>query len=278
MIRPPTLAAVVLTLNEEKDLARSLQSLSWADELIVIDSGSTDKTRDIALAFGARFIVHIQQPPFLISCQRNWALNNAQISSEWVLFLDADESVGNKLHNSILSAICSGAQYNAYNLTPRYWFLGKWLKRTQGFPNWHPRLLKRESTHFEGGVWESFSSNAVVGYISEPYEHFAFSKGIDSWICTHLRYADWDAESIIAYRSTNSPDSFKTSRSLNARIISSRLLLLRPFLRFAQKYLLQLGILEGYRAFLFCVLMAIYDFFVLIKVVEKSRSIRGLPL
>lgn len=97
MDRKQTIAGVVLTLNEEQDLPRALMSLSWCDELIVVDSGSTDRTSKIAESFGALFIQHIQPPPFLITAQRNWVLASAGIVSDWVLFLDADEEVGSPL-------------------------------------------------------------------------------------------------------------------------------------------------------------------------------------
>ena len=119
MDKRPTIAGVVLTLNEEQDLARALQSLSWCDELLVLDSGSTDSTQQVAERCHARFIQHRQDPPFLITDQRNWALDHCGLSSDWVLFLDADEEVGSNLVQAIKSSIHSGSKLDAYELTPR---------------------------------------------------------------------------------------------------------------------------------------------------------------
>lgn len=274
----PTIAGVVLTLNEEKDLPRALRSLAWCDELLVVDSGSTDETREVAFQHRAGFQTHIQSKLFRITDQRNWALQHAGLKSEWVLFLDADEEVSSELASLIKTTIASDPPFDAYELTPRYWFLGKWLKHTQGYPNWHPRLLRRGSTHFHGGVWESFDPGTRVSRITFPYEHFAFSKGFDDWLERHVRYASWDAEQIVAYLRFQSSSSLETERSRSLRLLMSRLWLFRPPLRFFQKYILQLGFIEGWQAFLFSLMMFFYELMVVIKVIERLRTRRGLSL
>ena len=87
----PTITGVVLTLNEEYNLRRALRSLAWCDHIIVLDSGSVDSTRDIALEANASFYVYKQTPPFLITDQRNYALDHCDISTDWVIFIDAAE-------------------------------------------------------------------------------------------------------------------------------------------------------------------------------------------
>lgn len=274
-----TIAGVILTLNEEQDLLRALRSISWCDELIVVDSGSEDRTAEIATAFGARFVQHIQKPPFVITDQRNWALESAGITSDWILFLDADEEIGDTLSMYIRACITSqNNPANAYELTPRYWFLGKWLKRTQGYPNWHPRLLKRSQVTFVGGVWESFSSNAHVARIRQPYEHYAFSKGIDNWIERHQRYADWDAKQITDLLDNSGSFNLDGTRFPRLRMFSYRFWIFRAPLRFLQKYVLQLGFLEGWQSLLFCLMMLFYDMITIIKVIESRRISSGKPL
>ena len=271
----PTIAGIVLTLNEEQDLHRALRSLSWCDELLVVDSGSNDLTSQIAEQCGARFVQHIQEPPFLITNQRNWALDHAGITSDWALFLDADEEIGSSLAQAIRSSINRSSFVTAYELTPRYWFLGKWLKFTQGFPNWHPRLLLRSAARFEGGVWESFSGNASVSRISIPYEHYAFSKGLDDWIDRHQRYSSWDAQEINIYLQSS---KLSTSRKAFLRKVVAHVWPLKPVLRFVQKYLFQLGFLDGWQGLLFCLLISFYDFMTVVKVIQERRIQQGLPL
>ena len=273
-----TIAGVVLTLNEEFDLPRALRSLSWCNELLVVDSGSTDRTQEIASQFGAQFIKHIQEPPFLITEQRNWALANAGLKSDWVLFLDADEEVGPELALSLQSSVNSSDPFDSYELTPRYWFLGKWLKRTQGYPNWHPRLVKRGYVQFHGGVWESFTPGSRVGQLTQPYEHYSFSKGFDDWLDRHRRYATWDANQIAHYLTTGLTSGLSKQRLGHLRVLMARLWFFRPPLRFIQKYVFQLGFLEGWQALVFSLMMSLYDFMTVVKVIELLRRKRGLPL
>ena len=273
-----TIAGVVLCLNEAENLPRALDSLTWCDEVLVIDSGSTDGSQEIAISCGARMLQHRQIGQFLITEQRNWTLNQGQLQSDWVLFLDADEEIGGRCKEAIERAIQHPAAADGYELTPRYWFLGRWLKYTQGYPNWHPRLLKQGVLHFEGGVWESFSSAGSISRIHEPYEHYAFSKGIDDWLERHRRYAGWEAERIEAVLTGGGVQALGTQRWKQLRFVMARAWPLRPIFRFAQKYVLQGGFLEGWQGLLFALLMAGYDLITVVKVIEKRRQTRGLSL
>ena len=274
----PTIAGVVLCLNEAENLARALHSLAWCDEVLVVDSGSIDGSQNIATDCGARVMEHCQTGQFLITEQRNWALHRGQLQSDWVLFLDADEEISINCQQAIQHAIQHPAAADGYELTPRYWFLGRWLKYTQGYPNWHPRLLKKGVLQFEGGVWESFSSGGSISRIHEPYEHYAFSKGIDDWLERHLRYASWEAEKIQEFLTLDDAKALGTTRSLFLRKTSAKLWPIKPLLRFIQKYILQLGFTEGWQAFYFCVLMSIYDFITAIKIIEISFQRNGKSL
>ena len=269
---------MVLCLNEAANLPRCLASLAWCDELLVVDSGSHDGSQKKAKELGAEVLEHHQQGPFLITEQRNWALEEGGLRSAWVLFLDADEAVGEICRQAIQRAIEAPDAPDGFELTPRYWFLGRWLKRTQDYPNWHPRLLRRDRLRFEGGVWESFPAGASIGRIKAPYEHYAFSKGIDDWLERHQRYADWDAETICSYLNSGDRQAFGTRRALRLRQLTALLWPVRPLLRFGQKYFLQGGFLEGWQGLLFSLLMAGYDLITVIKVIERRRQQRGLPL
>ena len=274
----PSIAGVVLTLNEEQHLARALVSLAWCDEVIVLDSGSTDATREIARAEGARFYQNIQTSAFLITEQRNWALENCSITSDWVLFLDADEEVGSELKSTIISELSSNTAYNSYELAPRFLFMGCWLKRTQSYPCWHPRLVKRGHTYFTGGVWESFLPTATVGRIREPYEHYAFSKGTVDWLQRHIRYASWESSSTVDYLQAPHKNKLLLTRSTTSRRVAYYLWPLRPFLRLVQKYILQLGFMDGWQSAFYCLLMFIYDSITVVMIIEKRRLQKNLPL
>ena len=273
-----SIAGVVLCLNEAENLPRALGSLAWCDELVVVDSGSIDGSQEVASLLGAKVLVHQQQGHFLITAQRNWALKHGGIQSDWVLFLDADEEISIRCRSAIEQAINRTGAADAYELTPRYWFLGRWLKRTQGYPNWHPRLVKRGVVGFEGGVWESFVAGHTIGRIQEPYEHYAFSKGIDDWLERHRRYADWEAEKIDAVLTGQGAQALATRRWQHLRLAMAKAWPLRPLLRFSQKYVLQGGFLEGWQGLLFALLMAGYDLITITKLIQRRRIKRGLPL
>ena len=280
-----SLTAIVLTLNEEINLAGCLQSLNWCPRLVVVDSGSSDSTQQIAHQHGAEFYLHSPDGPFLITEQRNWALTECSVDSEWVLFIDADERVTRALHKKIcwlLNTNCAGGspRFDACHLAPAYIFCNKWLRHSQHFPNWHPRLLRPSHVQLTGGVWESFSTLTGrplnpdrIALISEPYTHLAFSKGIDDWLIKHLRYADWDASLIIDYLNSKS-NQLSTLRKSRLRFLSFRFWFLRPLLRFLHKYLFSLGFLDGWQGFLFCLLMSFYELIVVWKVISwKQHSL-----
>ena len=277
-----TIAAVVISLNEANNLPRCLNSLSWCEELLLIDSGSTDGSQAIAAQRRARVLEHRQPGRFSFTVQRNWALENGGLSSDWVLFLDADEEVGPACRGAIEAAIQSALRQEdgpvGFELTPRYWFLGRWLRYTQGYPNWHPRLVRRGHLSFEGSLWESFPADSRIGRIAEPYEHYAFSKGIDDWLERHRRYADWEAERIVAYLDGGGSNALGTRRWLRLRRLAAKLWPLRPLLRFSQKYLLQGGFRVGWQGLMFSLLMAGYDLITVVKVIDRKRLARGLPL
>lgn len=201
-INPPTISAIILTLNEANTIGESIESLSWCDQIFVVDSASTDATREIAENLGAHVVVHKQSGRFLISDQRNWAIENLPISSEWVLFLDADEESTSEFRSSVLATLSDAKDATAFFAAPALMYYGTWLRRISGYPNWHPRIVKGNSaTRFAGGVWETFEQSGSVGRISTPYIHRTNVKGLKDWLEKHIRYADWEAKQIVEKRS-----------------------------------------------------------------------------
>jgi len=274
------ISAIILTKNEVCNLKRCTDSLQWCQEIIVVDSGSNDGTIQLAESLGAQVFVHIQPLPYLAAKQRNWALRNTNIKGEWVLFIDADEVIPLNLAREI-QLICSSNnnQYNAFKLTPRYLFWGKWLKRTQGYPNWHDRLLKKGEVEFaDGGYWEHFTDDASIGKIDIPFDHFANSKGMSDWLERHDRYSSWDAQKIVDFLETGKLESLGTQNKIRLRVIAAKFWFLRPIARFVQMYFLRLGFLEGITSLVFCSLYAMYEFMIVVKIIEIKRKRDNLPL
>ena len=279
MNRHPRISAVVLTKNEELNIERCIQSLHFCAEVIVLDSGSTDHTEDIAKRLGAVWRVHVQPPPFRISEQRNWILDHhAFPEGQWILYLDADEVVTPALRDRLLRIADGEGHAEYYELTPRYLFMGRFLKRTLGYPNWHARLLRFGSTRFAGGVWEHFSNPRAPGRIEEPYDHFAYSKGFSDWLARHDRYSSWDAERAAAFLESGDSADLGTSRKVGMRKFAARIWPLRPFARFFLLYVLRMGFVEGWQSLVFSIMYAQYEFMTVVKIIEIGRKKRGEPL
>jgi glycosyltransferase involved in cell wall biosynthesis len=276
--QPARVSAVVLTLNEEGNIERCLASLSWADEVVVVDSGSTDRTVPLAAAAGAKVIEHRQQGPFRISEQRNWALEEAGLTGDWILFLDADEEVTDELAAEIQQRCAASGKPDAYQLAPKYLFRGRWMRRCMRFPAWHDRLLRRGRVTFAGGVWEHFTPVTNCGQIHQPYNHYGNSQGMSAWLERHDRYSTWEARSVVDYLESGNDDAFRTSLRLGQRKKAARLWPLRPVVRFLVMYIMRGGFLDGPEAFPFCLRYAMYEFIIIEKIVDERRRRRHLPL
>ena len=272
-----SLTAVVLTLNEESNIAGCVDALAWTDQVIVLDSGSTDRTREIASDHGAKVIINRQPGRFNIAEQRNWALRHEAIEGDWVLFVDADEIYPESAQKAVRKAISYG-RFDAYELTPKYMFSGRWMRRTMGYPNWHPRLIRRGHGRFGGGAWEHFVETKQVGRLSDPYLHYGNSKGLSDWLVRHDRYSDWEAESAVRYLEVRHESAFGTRRRTQRRALAARFWPLRPVARFGHMYFIRRGFLEGRAGFLFCIRYAVYEWMIVEKIVEQRRKISNLPL
>ena len=269
------LSVLILTQNEELDLPGCLQSLNWCDDIHVIDSGSSDGTLEIAQRQGAQIAVN----PFTsFAQQRNWALDHCQVRHEWILFLDADERSTVAFQSAVLDAIHSAPSEVAGFYCCWKTMLGKrWLKRADNFPKWQFRILKQGRARFADaghGQKEGFV-NGLIAYISEPYHHFAFSDGWDSWMEKHVVYARKDAAEMLKEPITKA--SLLSSHG-SQRNIALKLLLRRipcwPLLRFLYTYLFKGGFLELEEGLVYCRKMMWYEHQVKRQLVFLSRANR----
>ena len=265
-------------MDEAVNIERCIASLAWCDAVVVVDSGSTDDTVSIATRLGAKTFTHLPDGPFRISEQRNWALDHCDITTEWVLFVDADEVIPAPLVDQIVAACTADTTLDAFQLAPKYLFLGAWMKRSMGYPNWHDRLLRRDAVRLDGGVWEHFPPGTRTGRLSEPYLHYANSKGFTDWLTRHDRYSTWDAEQVTAYLAGGGDAAFGTNRNLRMRRAAARVWPLRPVLRFLVMYVIRRGFLDGPPALILCIRYAIYEYMTVEKIVEGQRRKVRAPL
>lgn len=265
----PSVAAVILTLNEIQNIDRCIDSVRWCDDIVVVDSGSCDGTLESAARLGVRTYVHRQEGAYRIADQRNWVIEHCEIASDWILFVDADEVIPAELAIEVRKCLHNDG-VDGYQMTPKYMFMGKWMRRCTGFPNWHDRLIRRGKARFVGGVWEHFDDSVIIQRISVPYLHFGNSKGFRDWLERHDRYSTWEAALVIEFLAGSETD-FQGARRRQARVLASRMWPLRPLLRFLSMYVLRGGFLEGWRGLMFCIRYAIYEYMIVEKVTELRR-------
>jgi glycosyltransferase involved in cell wall biosynthesis len=273
-----TIAAVVLTCNEELNIARCIQSLKWADDLIVVDSGSTDETRAIARKLGAR--VYINSPEqFSASAQRNWALECCSLATEWVLFLDADEECPPALHRELRRVLpLASERVVAYRLAPRFVFMGKWLKHTAVHPAWHDRLIRRGLVRFVGGwpVDRFEPPEGEVGFMRELYVHYGLANGVQHWYSKHNVYSSNVAKQAVEAAALGCWTSPAWTMPLVLRLSH------HPFLGAAARFLAELilrgGFLDGYPGWIYAGMRASYQFMIGVKIIEQKRHDKGLTM
>ncbi|PTX45343.1 glycosyltransferase involved in cell wall biosynthesis [Christiangramia gaetbulicola] len=272
-------SVVILTKNEERDLARCLESLKWSNDVHVLDSGSVDQTIKIALDYNAKVSKHKFES---FGQQRNFALEHIDFKNEWILFLDADEVVTKEFKEDLISSILEADDETVgFYCCWKMMLEDRWLKYCDNFPKWQFRVLKKgkaEFTDFGHGQKEG-RVDGKLEYIKEPYLHYSFSKGWTQWIERHNKYSSQEAEA----RLDNCPpfrNIFNKHSSTRNPALKSWLIKVPgwPLLRFLHAYFFNLGFLEGSPGFIYCTNMAYHEFLISIKMRELKRKKRQVEL
>jgi glycosyltransferase involved in cell wall biosynthesis len=162
------LSICVITLNEAHDLPRLLKSAEGvAEEVVVVDSGSTDATMEIARSAGACVLTRAWTN---YAEQKNFAA--AQASEDWILLLDADEELSGELRESILKWKAAPPEFPVYEIARLAWFLGAWIHHSRWYPDWQRRLYDRRKAHFSGAIHESLQFQGSVGRMQGNLLHY----------------------------------------------------------------------------------------------------------
>ena len=267
------ISVIILTKNEELDLPSCLTTLNWCDDIHVLDSGSTDKTVDIALEYGAKVSTNTFEG---FGTQRNFALDHLNIKYNWVLFLDADEHSTNKFRREIEMAIeTADSETAGFYCCSKLMLEGKWLRRSDTFPKWQFRLIRKGRARFVnlGHGQKECNIDGKIKYINEGYLHFGISKGWSKWIERHNQYSSMEA----ALRLYNCPpfrDIFVRHASIRNVALKSWLSKFNgwPFLRFFHAYFFNLGFLEGTPGLLYCINNFYYEFMIRLKYRELQKN------
>jgi glycosyltransferase involved in cell wall biosynthesis len=267
------ISVLILTFNEEINIRQCIESVSWSDDVVVLDSFSTDRTVAIAHAAGARIL----QNHFVnFADQRNFGVRHGGFKHGWLLHLDADEVVTPELKGELIRVIQTG-RHVAYRISSKLIFQGQWLRRSSMYPCYQVRLGRRDALGFVQvghGQRENLPPSAL-GTLDEPLEHYCFSKGLEDWFAKHNRYSSAEAaENLKLLAQGGMPwkmllDTTKRWRALKE--ISVRLPF-RPALRFFYAYFLRLGFLDGVAGWHYCRMLSIYESMIVLKIRELQAA------
>jgi glycosyltransferase involved in cell wall biosynthesis len=267
------ISVLILTLNEEVNIEDCLDSVAWAEDVLVLDSGSKDRTVEIASDRGAR-TMHREFDNF--ASQRNYGLQEGNLQHDWVLHLDADERVTQSLRDSLQSKAHFG-QKEAYRVPSKLMFQGRWLKHAGMYPTYQVRFGRREALTFTqvGHGQRGNLAAEQVGTLDEPLLHYAFSKGIADWVRRHNRYSTDEASHAQErqLRSVNWTDLVTGDPQARRRALKdlSYKLPFRPLLRFLYVYIGRLGFLDGRPGFDYAILLTFYEYLTELKRRERER-------
>lgn len=273
-------SVVILTLNEEINIADCIASCAWCDDVHVLDSGSSDRTRDIAESMGATVWEH----PFeSFGAQRNWAIENIPVRHEWIFHLDADERFTPDLVREMASTLEREPREAGFHVPSRLMFMGRWLKHAGGYPTYQMRLFHKTRMRFrDWGHGQREQTEGLVGKLDHPYVHYAFSKGLYDWLDKHNRYSSLEALQIIASRHERPSLHRVLSRDPVERRRAWKLVGYRlPFRPFARWFttLFPLGwLLEGRPARTYASLLATYERMTTLKVRLLKRIDPAQPV
>jgi glycosyltransferase involved in cell wall biosynthesis len=274
-------SVVILTLNEESNLADCIDSCAWCDDIVVFDSLSEDRTREIAAAKGARVV---ERRFDNYAGQRNAALTMVRYKHDWVLMLDADERVPADLAAEIQARVRTAGRDSAlFRMRRKDFFMGRWLKRASGYPTWFGRLMRIGHVRVEREVNEEYVTEGSIAHLDAHLHHFPFNNGIAYWFERQNRYSSMEALAKVALQLEPiwPPQSLFASDPVARRRTLKQLLYkvpLRPAIVFLYLYVVRLGALDGRPGFYFSRMRAIYEFLIDLKVLETKRRRRGLAV
>lgn len=270
-----SISVLILTLNEEINLLECLQSVSWSDDIVVFDSFSSDRTVEIAKSKGARVF---QRKFDNYAAQRNAAFE-VDYKYPWVLMVDADERWPKEIVEEIKSAIAHNGNITLYHFLRKDMFMGRWIKRSTGYPTWAGRLVKLGKVSVKRDINEEYHTVGEKGYLKSHFIHYPFKKGIAFWLERHNRYSSMEAESLIKelQGKPNLKNIFSTDPTLRRKSLKQLAYRLpfRPFLVFCYLYFFRMGFLDGIPGLTYCRLRSMYEYMIDLKVKELRRRKNG---
>lgn len=268
------ISVVILTLDEAMNLPGALASIAHCNDIVVLDSGSRDETTSIAVAAGAR-VVHRDFDNY--AAQRSSALNDIRYTNEWLLMLDADERVPPDLWAEMRARVGAATDGETmFRMRRKDYFMGRWLRRSSGYPSWFGRLLRIGHVRIEREINEEYLTDGKIGHLAHHLVHYPFRRGIAHWFDRHNRYSSLEAEKLVTetkepWTAANLFSGDPTVRRRALKRLSYRLPF-RPLVAFTYLYFFRLGILDGMAGYRFCRMRATYEYMIDLKVAEAAAE------
>jgi len=269
----------IQTLNEEVNLPRCLESVKWSDDVVVVDSLSTDHTREIAQLAGARVF---QRGYDGRANNQNWAVENIEFKYPWVYQADADETVSEELAREIEQVTsCTGRKEVAYWVRFKNLVHGRWIKRSGMYPIWVPRLWRPERIRWQRDANPIALIDGPFGYLKEHFLHHTLSKGFGEWFEKHNKISTYEAKAMmkelrdgrIDWAGVISRDPVRRRQALKR--VSFRMPC-RPLLAFVYMYLLKGGFLDGGPGLTYCTLRVHLEYEISCKLKELRMQQKDL--
>ena len=246
-----SLSVAIITKNEEERLADCLASVSFADEVVVVDSGSMDRTVEIASRLGAQVF---DEPWQGFGRQKQLAIDKC--TNDWVLVLDADERVTPEAFVEIEKILNDPGEYVAFSLPRKNYFCGRWLRHAGWWPDRVVRLFRKDRAKMsERLVHESLDVDGQVGEINAPLIHYA-NRNLEQTLAKVNKYSSAGAEELFA-------------NGVKASLLKA---ILRAKWAFWNNYLIRLGFLDGGEGFVQAVTDAMNVFFKYVKLRELAKN------
>jgi glycosyltransferase involved in cell wall biosynthesis len=270
-------SVVVCTKDEEVNIEGCLRCLDFTDDVVVLDSLSTDRTVEIARRFPN---VRVVQRPFDTEWkQRNFGLHGVDFKHKWVYICDADERVPQELARELVETIRTAPGGTAaYRLRYKNMYLGRWIKHASSYPVWIIRLVQPKLVSYE--VRETNVHPVVQGTIGElqsHFTHYSFNSGLARWFLKHNFYSSREAMEGAKVRKAGLP-SWKALRDADPMVRRRTAKNLSYFLpgralwRFLYAYCVRGGFLDGRAGFHYCAMTSMYEYWIELKVREIEHA------
>jgi glycosyltransferase involved in cell wall biosynthesis len=269
------ISVLIPTLNEEVNIARCLESVSWSDDIVVFDSFSSDRTLDIAERFGARIV----QRRFDDENSHRTASLHVGFKYDWVFNPDADEIATPELQQEIIRRVAEcWPSTAAFRMRRKDIFMGTWLRHTGLYPVWCMRLFRPDKLSFERKINLNYVISGEEQKLEGHLIHYTFSKGVSAWFEKHNGYSS--CEAMETMRSTGSlartvrliGSSSAVERRKGLKGLLERMPC-RPLIRFCYEFCIRRAFLDGIAGLHYSIMISIYEYLISLKV-NEARYLR----